>query len=450
MKSSVEKLNDTRVKLTVEVPFEELNNEIDKAYKALAAQVNIPGFRKGKAPRKLIDARFGRGPVLEQVINDMLPVRYQQAVADNDLAVIGQPDVDVTKMEDGELIEFTAEVDIRPEISLPDFSAMSVEVPALSDNAAEEAVEAEIDRLRERFGELSDTRRKLKTNDFAIINLVASVDGKEIEESKADDLTYQVGQGDLIDGLDTALRGLKTGEEAEFTTTLNIAEYKDQEATVKVTVVQTKERKLPELNDEFVQEASEFDTVDELRESTASQVDDRLKAEQASAIRDAVLEAALKQSEFPLPESLVKEQAENALRGTFGEAASNEAVIDEYLKSQGSSLEQFKAEAHENAEKNVRNQLFLDVLAEQENPEVSQSELTDHILFTAQAYGMDPNQFVQSLQQAGQIGALFADVKRGKALAAAICRVTVTDDSGASINPEDYFGLEDEPEEEEN
>lgn len=448
MKSSVEKLNDTRVKLTVEVPFEELKNEIDSAYKALAAQVNIPGFRKGKAPRKLIDARFGRGPVLEQVVNDMLPVKYQAAVTEHELAVLGQPAIEITKLEDEVVVEFTAEVDVRPEIALPDFSAIEVEVPAVK--LDDEAVDAELDKLRERFSTLVDTKRKLKTNDIAIINLSAVVDGKEVEEAKASELTYTVGQGDLIEGLDTALRGLKTGESADFTATLKFGEFEGKEATITVEVAQTKERKLPELDEEFVQEASEFDTVEELRESTKASLEERAKTEQAGHIRDAVLEKALAAVEFELPQALVEEQAHNTFHSTFGEAAHNEKIIDEFLQTQNSSVEQFKAEALENAQKSVRTQLFLDVLAEQEKPEVSQSELTDHILFTAQAYGMDPNQFIQQLQQAGQIGALFADVTRGKALAAAICRVTVKDSEGNAIDPEEYFGLEDEATEEEN
>ncbi|GAA1471462.1 trigger factor [Corynebacterium felinum] len=442
MKSSVEKLNDTRVKLTVEVPFEELNHEIDQAYTALAAQVNIPGFRKGKAPRKLIDARVGRGPILDQVLNDVVPSRYQKAVEEAELAVLGQPAIEITKLEDNVVIEFTAEVDVRPEIELPKFEDIAVEVPALK--VDDEAIDAEIDKLRERFGELSDTKRKLKTNDFAIINVVASVDGEEIEESKAEGLSYMVGADDLIEGLDTALRGMKTGEENEFTTTLKFGEHEGKEATVKVEVVQTKERKLPELNEEFVQEASEFDTVEELREATAKRVEEQAKTAQAAAIRDAVLAAALEKTEFPLPEALVEEQAHNQFHSTFGEASHNESAIDEFLKTQGSSLEKFKAEAHEAAEKAVRTQLFLDALAEQEKPEVSQSELTDHILYTADAYGMDPKQLIQSLQQAGQIGALFADVTRGKALAAAICRVSVKDDAGNKVDADEYFGVDEE------
>lgn len=441
MKSSVEKLSDTRVKLTVNVPFEELTPEIDQAYAAIAQQVTLPGFRKGKAPRQLIDARYGRGPILEQVVNDMLPSRYQAACEENDLVVLGQPSVDITKIEDNDFVEFVAEVDIRPEIEVPDFSELSVEVPAIEIN--DEAVEEEVDRLRSRFGELTDTDRKLANGDFAIIDIKATVDGEIVDEATTEGLSYEIGQGDLIDGIDDALLGLKSGEDAEFTTTIVAGEHKDKEATVAVHVQQTKERKLPEFDDEFAQMASEFDTADELRESITSQVEDAKKGEQAAAIRDEVLKAALAKTDFALPESIVDEQVHNQLHSLLGQMAHDEDALNEVLKSQGTTREEFDKQVHDDAENAVRTQLFLDTLAEQEEPEVSQQELTDHILFTAQSYGMDPSQFVSQLQQSGQIANLFADVRRGKALAAAICRVTVKDDQGNDVDVTQYFGEED-------
>ncbi|MBZ8178267.1 trigger factor [Corynebacterium poyangense] len=442
MKSSVEKLSETRVKLTVEVPFEDLGSEIDQAYAAIAQQVAIPGFRRGKAPRKLIDARFGRGPILEQVVNDMLPSRYEQACAENDLKVVGQPSVDITKIEDGELVEFVAEVDVRPEIEVPDFSQLSVEVPALK--IEDEDVDAELDKLRERFGELKDTKRKLKTNDFAIIDLKAEIDGEQIDEATTEGLSYQVGSGDLIDGLDTALRGMKTGEDNEFTATMQQGEHKDKEAKVTVHVQQTKERKLPELDDDFAQMASEFDTAEELRESTRSQVEEQKKARQAAAIRDEVLKAALAKTDFALPETVVEEQARAQTQQLKGQFGGDEDLFEKILEAQGTTREEFEKKTQEQAEEAVRTQFFLDAVAEQEDVEVSQQELTDHILFTAQSYGIEPGQFVQQLQSSGQIANLFSDVRRGKALAAAICRVTVKDDEGNAVDPTEYFGEEED------
>ncbi|MEX3505606.1 trigger factor [Corynebacterium sp. LK2510] len=438
MKTSVDKLSDTRVKLTVNVPFDELGKEIEQAYATIAQQVSIPGFRRGKAPRQLIDARFGRGPILEQVVNDMLPTRYEQAVVENELNPIGQPEIDITKIEDNDVVEFTAEVDVRPEITVPDFSEISVTVPAVS--VDDEAVDKELDELRARFGELSETKRKLKTGDIAVINLDAEVDGETIEDASTEGLTYQVGSDDLIKGLDTALRGMKTGEDNEFTAKLLHGEHKDKEATVKVHVQQTKERKLPELDDDFAQMASEFDTVEELRENTRTQLEESKKAQQAADIRDEVLKAALAKSEFALPESIVEEQVHNRLHQILGQLAHDENALAQLLEAQGTNREEFDKESREQAEESVRTQLFLDAVAEEEKPEVSQQELTDHILFTAQSYGMDPNQFVAQLQQSGQIANLFADVRRGKALAAAISRTSVKDDAGNEIDPNEFFG----------
>ncbi|MDK8814372.1 trigger factor [Corynebacterium sp. MSK073] len=445
MKTTVDKLSDTRVKLTVNVPFAELDQEIDQAYAAIAQQVSIPGFRKGKAPRQLIDARFGRGPILEQVVNDMLPSRYEQAVQSEDLKVIGQPDVDISKIEDKDFVEFTAEVDIRPEFEVPDFSEISVIVPAIK--AGEEDVDKALEDLAERFGELKDTKRKMKTGDYAIIDITAEVDGEKIEEASTEGLSYSIGDDNLIKGLDTALRGMKTGEDNEFTSTIQSGEHKDEEATFKVHVQQTKERKLPDMDDEFAQMASEYDTIEELREATKTEVEESKKAEQTGQIRDEVLKAALADVDFELPQSVVDEQAHAQLHQILGQLAHDEKALAQLLEAQGTSREEFDKQTREQAEESVRTQIFLDAVAEKEEPEVSQQELSDHILFTAQSYGMDPNQFIQQLQSNGQIANLFSDVRRGKALAAAICRTTVKDEEGNDVDVEQYFG---EVEEDEN
>ena len=445
MKTTVDKLSETRVKLTVNVPFAELDQEIEQAYAAIAQQVSIPGFRKGKAPRQLIDARFGRGPILEQVVNDMLPTRYEQAIQENDLNPIGQPEIDITKIEDKDFVEFTAELDVRPEIDVPDFSKLSVTVPPVKTD--DDAVEEELNKLAERFGELKDTKRKMKTGDYAIIDITAEIDGEKIEDASTEGLSYRIGDDDLIKGLDTALRGMKTGEDNEFTSTIQSGEHKDEEATIKVHVQQSKERKLPAMDDEFAQMASEFDTMDELRESTKTQVEETKKAEQAAQIRDEVLKSALSEVEFELPQSVVDEQAHSQLHQILGQLAHDEKALAQLLEAQGTSREEFDKQTREQAEESVRTQLFLDAVAEKEEPEVSQQELTDHILFTAQSYGMDPNQFIQQLQSNGQIANLFSDVRRGKALAAAICRTTVKDEEGNDVDVDQYFG---EIEEEEN
>lgn len=438
MKSSVEKLNDTRVKLTVEVPFEELTNEVDQAYKTIAGQVTIPGFRKGKAPRKLIDARFGRGSILEQIVNDMLPSRYEAAVTENDLKVLGQPDIEITKLEDNELVEFTAEVDVRPEIELPDFADISVSVDPLT--VTDEQVDGELDALRQRFAELVDSDRELAEGDVAIIDAVVTVDDEERPNLGVEATSYELGTEELYPGLKDALLGAKAGDSVEFDSDLS----EDETAHIKVAIQQTKQRKLPELDEEFVQLASEFDTVEELKESIVEKLEQQAKHRQAEAIRDAVMEQALERAPFPLPEKLVEEQAHNALHQTFGELAHDTELIEGFLKSQGSSIEQFNEEAKENATKSLRNQLFLDALVDQNEPTVSREELTDHVIFTAQAYGVEPQQFMAQLQDPSQLAAMYADIARGKALAAAISLTTVTDTDGNAVDVTEYFGQEQE------
>jgi trigger factor len=442
VKSSVDQLNDTRVKVTVEVPFSELGPELDKAYQALAQQINIPGFRRGKAPRQLIDARVGRGPVLEQVVNDMLPTRYGQAIEELDIKALGQPNIDITKLEDGDVIEFVAEVDVRPEFDLPDFSEISVEVPALG--STEERIDHELEHLRERFGSLKTVDREAGDEDFITLNLSATVDGEEIEDAKVEDMSYRVGSGDLIEGLDEAVTGLKADESATFTSKLVFGEYADKDAEVTVTVTAVKERELPELDDDFAQMASEFDTVEELRADLASGAEESAKAEQAASIREEVLKVALEKTQFPLPASVVDEQVNAQVQQLMGQLGGDEALFEKLLEAQGTSREEFNEQTRTSAEEAVRTQLFLDVLAEKEEPEVTQDELNDHIVFTARRYGVEPQQFLMQLQQSGQLLNLVSDVRRGKALANAICSVTVKDSDGNDVDPKIYFGDEEE------
>lgn len=442
MKSSVDQLNDTRVKVTVEVPFSELGPELDKAYQALAQQINIPGFRRGKAPRQLIDARVGRGPVLEQVVNDMLPTRYGQAIEELDIKALGQPNIDITKLEDGDVIEFVAEVDVRPEFDLPDFSDISVEVPALG--STEEHIDHELEHLRERFGSLKTVDREAGDEDFITLNLSATVDGEEIEDAKVEDMSYRVGSGDLIEGLDDAVKGLKADESATFTSKLVFGEYADKDAEVTVTVTAVKERELPELDDDFAQMASEFDTMEDLRADLASGAEESAKAEQAASIREEVLKVALEKTQFPLPASVVDEQVNAQVQQLMGQLGGDEALFEKLLEAQGTSREEFNEQTRTSAEEAVRTQLFLDVLAEKEEPEVTQDELNDHIVFTARRYGVEPQQFLMQLQQSGQLLNLVSDVRRGKALANAICSVTVKDSDGNDVDPKIYFGDEEE------
>lgn len=444
MKSTVEQLSPTRVKLNVEVPFEELAGDFARAYQALAQQVRIPGFRPGKAPAKIIEARVGKDAVYEQVVNDALPAKYSEALAESDTNAISQPEIELGTLVHGEPLTFTAVVDIRPEIALPAYDSLSVEVDPIE--VAEADVESELESLQQRFGTLVGVERGAQDGDFVSIDLSAAVDGEDVPDAATEGLSHEVGNGDLIDGLDEALTGLTTGESATFTTTLIAGEFAGKEADVTVTVQSVKERELPELDEDFVQMASEFDTVDELRESIRGQVADSKKYEQAGAIRDAVLDALLEAVEFPLPESVVDDEVEATQHQLIHALGHDDEQIARFLEAQGKSREEWDAEAKESAEKSVRTQLLLDAVADAAETEVDQNELTQQIILQAQRYGMPPQEFIQQLQNANQIGALYADVRRNKALASVIGDVTVKDTNGEVIDTETFFGGADDAE----
>ena len=439
MKSTVEQLSPTRVRINVEVPFEELKPDFDRAYKALAKQVRIPGFRPGKAPAKLLEARLGRGAVLEQVVNDALPGRYSEAVTTSEVKVIGQPDIEITKIEDGQELAFTAEVDVRPEIALPeDYSTIAVTVDAIEITDAD--IDEQLQSLRQRFGTLTGVERPVQDGDFVSIDLSATVDGEEVPEAATTGLSHEVGSGQLIEGLDETLIGLSAGESKEFTSTLVAGEHAGREAAITVTLGSVKERELPEADDEFAQLASEFDTIDELKADLRSRVERVKKVQQAGDIRDKVLEQLLDSVEVPLPEAVVKAEIDAVEHDAIHGFDHDEAKFAEALEAQGSSREEFDADTKEAAEKSVKTQLLLDAVAEAEGTQVGQEELTERILFQAQRYGMAPEQFIQQVQQAGQLGAVFADVRRGKALAEVVGRVTVTDSEGNKVDTDEMFG----------
>lgn len=438
MKSTVEQLNPTRVKVTVEVPFAELEPDFAKAYSALSGQVNIPGFRKGKAPAKLLEARIGRPAVLEQVINDMIPARYSAAVEEHDIKALGQPEIEVTKLEDNDVVEFTAEVDVRPEITLPKFEELEVTVEAPKTDDA--AVEAELDNLRARFGTLKGVERGATKGDFLSVDLAATVDGEAVEEASTEGLSYELGSGTLVEGLDDAAEGLKAGESKEFTSSLVAGEHAEKEAVITVTVQTVKERELPEVDDEFAQMASEFDTVDELKADLAEKVAQQAKAGLAGEIRDKVLEALIEATDVPTPDATVEAEAHAQMHQLIDQFGGDTAILDQALAAEGTDRESFEAETREGAARAIRSQLLLDAIAEEASTEVSQAELTQHIMFQAQRYGMDPNQFVQQIQQAGQLGSLFADVRRSKALADVIEKVSVKDTDGNAVDTSEFFG----------
>ncbi|MFD6859711.1 trigger factor [Rhodococcus sp. NPDC060090] len=438
MKSTVEQLSPTRVRINVEVPFEELQPDFDRAFQSLAGQVRIPGFRPGKAPRKILEARVGRGAVLEQVVNEAIQSRYSEAVTANEVKAIGQPEIDITKLEDNVELVFAAEVDVRPEVTLPDFSEIAVTVDPVE--ISDEDIEEQLLSLRQRFGTLTGVERAVQDGDFVSIDLSATVDGEEVTEAATEGLSHEVGSGQLIEGLDEAVIGLEAEGSKEFTSTLVAGEFAGKEAVVTVKVNSVKERELPAEDDEFAQLASEFDTLDELKADLRERVGRVKQVEQAGQIRDKVLDELLEKVEVPLPEAVVQAEIDSALHDAIHELEHDEAQLDKLLEAQGSSREEFDKEARESAERSVKTQLLLDAIAESEKTTVEQEELTERIFFQAQRYGIPPEQFIQQISQANQLGAIFADVRRGKALGTVVDRVAVTDTTGATVDTSELFG----------
>ncbi|AEV74635.1 trigger factor [Mycolicibacterium rhodesiae NBB3] len=437
MKSTVEKLSPTRVRINVEVPFTELEPEFDKAFKALASQVRLPGFRPGKAPRKLLEARFGREAMLDQVVNEAVPGRYSEAVTTSDLRPIGQPEIEVTKKEYGEDLEFTAEVDVRPELDLPELDGLKITVDAIE--VGDEEVDAELQNLRARFGTLTGVDRPAADGDFVSIDLSATVNGEDLPEAKAEGLSHEVGSGQLIEGLDEAIIGLKEGETRVFTTKLLAGGHAGEDAQVTVTVKSIKERELPEPDDEFAQLASEFDTIDELKNSLIEQVSQTKRVQQAELIRDKVLETLLEQVDVPLPENIVQAQVDEALHNAVHSLDHDEDKLAEALEAQGSSREKFDADNRANAEKAVRTQLLVDSIADKLDIQVGQNDITQRLILMSQQYGMEPQQLLGALQENNQLAALFADVRRGLAVAQVVESATVTDSNGETVNTSEFF-----------
>ncbi|HZN82346.1 MAG TPA: trigger factor [Mycobacterium sp.] len=438
MKSTVEKLSPTRVRINVEVPFTELQPDIDTAFKQMAKQIRMPGFRPGKVPVKLLEARVDKQAMFDQVIGDAVPARYTEAVTTSDVRPLGQPEIDITNKEYGQDLTFTAEVDVRPEIEIPELEGLKITVDPIEVN--DEEVDTELQNLRARFGTLKGVERAAENGDFVSIDLSATVDGEDVPDAKTEGLSHEIGSGQLIDGLDEAIVGLKEGETRVFTTTLAAGEHAGQEAQVTVTVKSVKERELPEPDDEFAQLASEFDTIDELKSSLTEQVQRVKRIQQAEQIRDKALEVLLEQTDVPLPENIVQAQVDDTLHNAIHGLDHDEKRFEDTLKEQGSSREEFDTDNRTNAEKAVKTQLLMDAVADKLDIQVGQNDLTERLVLMSQQYGMEPQQLLQFLQQNNQLPAMFADVRRGLTVAAVVHGATVSDTDGNVIDTTEFFG----------
>ncbi|MBZ6093199.1 trigger factor [Streptomyces olivaceus] len=436
MKSAVETLNPTRVRLTVEVPFEELKDSLDAAYKKINQQVTVKGFRKGKIPARVIDQRFGRGAVLEEAVNDALPKFYTDAVNEAELNPLGQPEVDITELKDGETLNFTAEVDIRPTVEIPDYSGIEVEVDAVE--VSDEDVEKSVEQLRERFASTSPVERAAQDGDVLTLDLQAKVDGEVLEDGVADGVSYTIGSGELLDGIDEAVKGLEAGGEATFASELKGGSAAGKEAEVTVKVSQVAARELPELDDDFAQLASEFDTLEELQADSRKRLANMKQYDQATQAQERVLDKLLELVEIPVPEKLLEDEINtrkhNLEHHQLGQMGLD---LEKYLELQGKTAEEFETETREAAVKGIKTQFVLDELVKQENLNVSQEELTEHLMRRASSSGMSPDQFAQAVVEQGQVPLLVGEVARGKALAAVVEKATVKDTNGEIVDLDD-------------
>ncbi len=425
MKSAVEKVSPTRVKLSVEVSSEELAPRLDAAYKAIGASVNIPGFRRGKVPPRIIDQRFGRGTVVQQALDEALPEYYTRAMQENDLRPLGQPELNLTELpvEAGKDLKFDAEVDVVPEFELPDLSGIEVEVDPLE--VSDEDVQVRLDALRARFGTLVGVDRPAAEGDFTSIDLKAVVDGEEVDSVTG--VSYEIGSGTMLEGLDEALIGHVAGDTIEFQAPLAGGDRAGQTADITVVLHSVKERQLPELDDEFAQLASQFDTLEELMADLRRQAEQGARLEQGIQARDRLLDKMLELTDIPLPENLV------------------EAEVHQHLE-QENRLEddEHRREVEGSTRKAMKTQFLLDALAAREDVQVGQNELVEYIMMVSQQYGMNPNQFAQQLDEQGQVPAMVAEVRRRKALATVLEQAVVRDTEGNPVDLDQATG--DEPE----
>jgi trigger factor len=432
VKSTVETLSPTRVRLAIEVPFAELEPSLKKAYREIGQQVTVPGFRRGKVPSLVIDQRVGRGTVLNEAVQEAIPENILAAVREHEVKTLGRPEVEITEFNDGQALKFTAEVDVRPEITLPDPATIEVTVDELQIDESE--IDQQVDGLRERFATLKTVERAAQEGDYAQIDLAATVDGEEVPGGSASNISHEVGSKQLLPGLDEALVGLAAGGTTTFVTQLVGGDFAGRDADVSVTVRTVKEKELPPLDDEFAGLASEFDTLEELRNDLRERVTQSKRVEQIYAARDKALEQMVATAEVPAPEGVVRDEVESRKQAMVDQLERIGASLEEYLAAEEKTEEQVDTELAEAAAEGVRIQLLLDTLADAEDVQVSDDEFGHEIMHRAQRAGMAPQQYYDQLVRSGSAGAVFGDVRRGKALAAVMERIKITDAAGNEVN----------------
>jgi len=420
------------VKLAIEVPFDELKPSLQKAYREIGAQVQIPGFRRGKIPAAVIDQRVGRGAVLNEAVQEAIPQQILAAVREHEVKTLGRPEVEITEFTDGAPLKFTAEVDIRPEITIPDLSAITVTVPAVEVGDTE--IDEQINGLRERFATLKTVERAAAEGDYVQLDLRATVDDQEVPGGSATNISHEVGSKQLLPGLDEVLVGLSAGDETTFTTELVGGEFAGRDAEVQVTVRTVKDKQLPEIDDDFAQLASEFDTLDELRNDLRERLTRVKRVEQIYAARDEALKQLVEGADIPAPEGIVQEEVEGRKQAMTDQLERIGASLEDYLSSEDKTEEQIDAELTEAATEGVRIQLLLDTIADAEDVQVSDDEFGHEIVHRAQRAQMQPQQYYDQLVQSGAAAAVYGDVRRGKALAWVMEQVTMKDSEGNTLS----------------
>ena len=433
MKTSTESLSPTRVKLTIEVPFEDFQPSLDKAYQSIGGQIQVPGFRKGKVPAAIVDQRIGRGAVLDQAINDALPGWYNEAVQDAELRPLSQPEIDLTKFTDGEPIEITAELDVRPPITVPDASTISVQVQNADVTDAD--LDEQIEALLERFATFTDVERPAADGDAVTLDLsAADKDGNPVEGAQAEGLPYTIGSGALLDGLDEAVIGLSAGDSATFSTELVGGELKGTDVEVTVKVTDVKERQLPDLDDDFAQTAGDFDTLDEFKDDLRERLTRAKRMEQAAEARDSVLTEIVDKIDAPLPDSLVAAEVEERRQQTLQQLAMAGLTLEGYLDEQGQTVEEFDAEVERQVRESIVAGFVLDEVAVANEIGLEDQELTEHVIRRAQQSGQDPNEYIQHVMEHNHIPELMAEIIRAKALANLVETAKVTDADGNVVD----------------
>ncbi len=451
MKTSTESLSPTRVKLTIEVPFEDFQPSLDKAYQSIGGQIQVPGFRKGKVPAAIVDQRIGRGAVLDQAINDALPGWYNEAVQDAELRPLSQPEIDLTKFADGEPIEITAELDVRPPITVPDPSTISVEVQNADVTDAD--LDEQLEALQERFATFTDVERAAADGDAVTLDLsAADKDGNPVEGAQAEGLPYTIGSGALLDGLDEAVIGLSVGESATFSSELVGGELKGTDVTVTVKVTDVKERQLPDLDDDFAQTTGDFDTLDDLKSDVRERLTRAKRMEQAAEARDSVLTEIVDKIDAPLPDGLVAAEVEERRQQTLQQLAMAGLDLEAYLTEQGQTVEEFDAEVERQVRESIVAGFVLDEVAVANEIGLEDQELTEHVIRRAQQSGQDPNEYIQHVMEHNHIPELMAEIIRAKALANLVESAKVTDADGnvvdlASLQSDGSLSADEDPDE---